>query len=349
MRLDEPRWWYGDTSADRLISAALSPVASIYGLVAQRRYDNASPYTSSRPVICIGNFTAGGTGKTPVSRHVAGILREMGRQPVFLTRGYKGTERGPVWVDTARHDANAVGDEPLLLARDGPVVVSRNRAAGARLIEIAANPAHVIVMDDGLQNPGLTKTLTLAVVDAKRALGNGRVIPSGPLRAPSSFQAGLADAMIVNGPQPEAGVTAALCVQHLRLRKPVLFARVQPAGDLSRLRGRKVVAFAGIANPARFFDLLEELGADIADRIAFPDHHPFTDADALDLVRRAERSGGELMTTEKDLARITNAQGPRSQLAGRTSCLAISLAMAEDTERQLRSLLENALSATMPR
>ncbi len=346
MRLDEPHWWYGDTSADRLIAAALRPVAAIYGMAAERRHKNASPYTSSLPVICIGNFTAGGTGKTPVSRHVAGVLREMGRQPVFLTRGYKGCERGPVWVDAEKHDAEAVGDEPLLLARDGPVVVSRDRAAGARLIERAANPAHVIVMDDGLQNPGLAKTLTLAVVDAKRALGNRLVIPSGPLRAPSRFQAGLADAIIVNGPQPEADATAALCAQHLRLPKPILFASVRPAGDLERLRGCKVLAFAGIANPARFFDLLQDVGADIVDRLVFPDHHSFTDAEALDLVRRAETTGGELITTEKDLARIANAHGARSQLAARTSCLAISLAMAEDSERQLRSLIEKALSGT---
>ncbi len=343
MRLDEPRWWYGNATPDRLISAALSPIAAIYGMIAERRYARTKPYSSTLPVICVGNFTAGGTGKTPVARYIASLLREMDREPVFLTRGYKGSERGPVWLDAARHTAGEVGDEPLLLARDGTVVVSRNRAAGARLIEAAGNTAHVIVMDDGLQNPGLAKDLTLAVVDAKRALGNAKVIPAGPLRASTRFQTSIAEAIIINGPEPGATATAQLCARKLRFPHPILFAGVEPTEPVEAYRNRKFLAFAGIANPNRFFDLLEELGSQIADQATFPDHHTFTEAEARDLLQRAAATGAELITTEKDFARIIDCDGPVGELAKRSNCLAVALAMRDDGARQLKALIRNAL------
>jgi len=195
MRLDPPSWWYGG----RIPAAAwgLLPVSAIYGALAQRRFRKASPYRSKLPVLCVGNFTVGGAGKTPVALKLASLLRDQGRKPGFLTRGYGGYERGPHLVDAALDDAARVGDEPLLLAEAAPTVVSRDRPSGARLLETL--DAGAIVMDDGFQNPSLKKDFSLIVIDAGAGIGSGRVFPLGPLRAPLAFQAAMADAILILG------------------------------------------------------------------------------------------------------------------------------------------------------
>ena len=197
MPLEEPSWWY-DASEDDLRVRALRPISGLFGWAAQRRLLNAKPYQSRLPVICVGNFTAGGTGKTPLSLMIATLLKERGAKPAFLTRGYSGRKTGPVWVNPSADLASDVGDEPLLLAACAPTMVARDRAKGAQEIEASPMASHII-MDDGLQNPSLAKALSIAVVDAVRGLGNGEVIPAGPLRAPIDFQFGLVDAVVVNG------------------------------------------------------------------------------------------------------------------------------------------------------
>lgn len=319
----------------------LRPAGWALGQIAERRWRHAKPYTSSLPVICVGNFTAGGTGKTPLALELARILKAHGERPVFLTRGYGGRLAGPHRIDVSRDDATAVGDEALLLAAVAPVFLSRHRAAGARAIEAAVASgdlvASVILMDDGLQNPGLAKTLTLAVVDGRRGVGNGLVIPAGPLRAALGFQLKLADAIIFNGPsaghilQPFAGA--------------VLQVVVAPTGDTAWLTARPIVAFAGIGNPARFFDLLEVLGAKLAARLPFADHKMLSEADATTILDTAQRTGAAIVTTQKDIARLGGASGAaRQKLLREARTLPIRLVFAGGDEARLTKLLDAALA-----
>ncbi|CAN0401837.1 unnamed protein product, partial [Phaeothamnion confervicola] len=260
----EPAWWYGPP--DSLPARLLQPAARLWGHTAARRMAQDSPYAPSLPVVCVGNFTAGGTGKTPLSILIATMLTARGERPAFLTRGYGGRISRPHVVNPGLDTAADVGDEPLLLARHGPVIVARNRRAGAQAIEAMSgiSPPTVIVMDDGLQNPALAKSLTIAVVDGRRGLGNGRVIPAGPLRAPIDLQLALAGAIVVNRPRgvpdDEQHVVKSL---RRTFAGPVLEATVEPAYTGPTLKGARVLALAGIANPARFTDLLAEMGAEL--------------------------------------------------------------------------------------
>lgn len=290
-----PAFWWQPPS---LAASLLRPAGVLYGAIAGRRMRRPG-WRSCLPVICVGNFTLGGAGKTPTALAVGELLREMGERPAFLTRGYGGRLRGPVRVDADRHAATEVGDEPLLLARAAPTILARDRPAGARLA--AAHGATVVVMDDGLQNPSLAKDLSLAVVDGATGVGNGRVLPAGPLRAPLPMQWPHVDAAAVVG----AGEGAALGEQARRLGKPALAARLLPDPDTAaRLAGRRVLAFAGIGRPQKFFGTLEELGAEVVLRRSFPDHHPFPAEELGALAAEADRAGLSLVTTEKDFARL---------------------------------------------
>jgi tetraacyldisaccharide 4'-kinase len=328
----------------------LAPLAWIWGRVAERRLVTARPYRSALPVICIGNFTAGGTGKTPLSMLIAELLDSKGERTAFLTRGFGGSVSGPRRVETGADSAREVGDEALMLARYAPTTVARNRALGARSIESFSGPAPptVIVMDDGLQNPDLEKDLSLAVVDGRRGFGNRRVIPAGPLRAPLGFQLERADVIVVNqqlqpalSPQCKSeGIATEL---RRRFPGPVLEAWVEADATDAQLAGASVVAFAGIANPQRFFALLDALGADMVDRIMFGDHHAFSENDARRLLERADATGARLVTTEKDRVRLIGLGGGLAELRQRSLALPIRLRLeARDTAR-LDSLLESAL------
>ncbi len=347
MPVREPGWWY-DPRAE-WPPAMLAPAARAWAWATRRRMARAQPVRSPLPVICIGNFTAGGTGKTPVSLHVAEWLSRAGERPVFLTRGYGGREKGPRLIVPSLDTAADVGDEPLLLARHAPVIVARDRVAGARLA--AANAGHapptVIVMDDGLQNPGLAKTLTIAVVDARRGLGNARVIPAGPMRAPLDMQLELTDAIVVNTPPgartgdgPQGDIAAEL--RH-GFHGPVLEAStIADAGDL-RLQGARVLALAGIANPARFYALLEALGADVVARAEFADHHAFTARDAAHVLAQARALDARIVTTEKDWVRLHGSAGELAQLRERAEPLPIRMEFSPRDAERLSSLLEAAL------
>ena len=340
MRLDEPGWWYGEAPDVR--ARLLEPLGALYGWMARLRYRRHQPYRARLPVICIGNFTAGGTGKTPLALTVARMLLARGLRPAFLTRGYGGTDAGPTWVEDAPGASRRFGDEPLLLARIAPALVARDRSAGARAIETGGLGIGVIIMDDGLQNGSLKKDLAIAVVDGARGLGNGEVIPAGPLRAPLDFQLGLVDAIVVRTPDGD-GPTAP--VMHERLRRifpgPVLAARVAPTGDTAWLSGRPVVAFAGIANPQRFYALAERLGARVTERVSFPDHHAFSRADAVRLFTLARAKGCDLITTEKDFARLSGMEEV-TELALATRVLAIEMVFEERDRSRFASLIEAA-------
>jgi tetraacyldisaccharide 4'-kinase len=321
-----PRFW----AEPRLSPAArlLQPAAALYGVVAGRRMDRPGE-RAGVAVVCIGNFTSGGAGKTPVAIAVARILQEQGERPAFLTRGYGGRLVGPVQVDPARHGPGDIGDEPLLLARAASTVVARDRLAGACLCrEIGAS---VVVMDDGLQNPSLHKDFPIAVVDAEAGVGNGLCLPAGPLRAPLAVQWRYVNTIVLVG---DGAAGEALAREAEARGKPVLRARLEPDRAIAaRLKGTRVLAFAGIGRPAKFFTTLKACGAVVASAREFPDHHPYSAEEIRALLEEAHRDALLPVTTEKDLVRIA-ALGPG--LAGPIVALPVALAVQDEAALRAR-------------
>ena len=294
--MHEPVFWYRPSS---WMSHLLSPLAALYGAVAGHRLQRKG-IDAGIPVFCIGNYHVGGAGKTPTVLALVKLLRDLGETPVVLSRGYGGRLSGPIMVDRDRHAAADVGDEPLMLAKAVPVAVARERADGLALAK--SQGATVIVMDDGFQNPAIAKDASLIVIDAYRGLGNGQVFPAGPLRAPLSPQLDRTDALVVVGEGKAADTVAArISAQD----KPVLTAQLKAEdAGLSSLRGKRVLAFAGIGDPDRFFRMLRSNGVEVTSEHAFADHHPFTKGEIEALLAEAARDGLTLVTTEKDLVRM---------------------------------------------
>jgi tetraacyldisaccharide 4'-kinase len=247
------------------------------------------------PVICVGNIGIGGAGKTPVALELARLLSRQTRAPHFLSRGYKGSECGPLRVDLARHNFREVGDEALLLARAAPAWISADRAAGARAA--AAAGAGCIVMDDGHQNAAVVKDLSLVVVDGGYGFGNRRVLPAGPLREPVARGLARADAAVLIG-DDRVGVRPQLAAT------TVIAARLVPEETRPSLAGRKVVAFCGIGRPEKFFETLVQLGAELAEAVPFADHHAFSESDMMIVLDIAAKRGAVPVTTEKDFVRL---------------------------------------------
>ncbi len=338
MRLTEPGWWYRETPASA--ARVLGPVAAAWGAVAERRYRRAAGHRLPVPVVCVGNFTVGGTGKTPLAILIAGELDRLGARPAFLSRGYGGRLAGPHWVAPGYDTAAEVGDEPLLLARTAPALIARDRAEGGRAI-VATGAGHgAIVMDDGLQNGSLAKDLVVAVVDGRRGVGNGLVMPAGPLRAPLGFQLSLVDAVLVNQPEqaePHVGPFTQWLRDHFG--GPVLTATTRPVGDLGWVDEGPLLAFSGIGAPERFFGLVERLGGDVVARRAFGDHHAYSEAEAGRLLDEARRSGATLCTTEKDWVRLTDV-GALGALKAQAKVLAVRLDLGDRDGLRLRGLVE---------
>lgn len=292
----EPAFWYRPRS---LQSYALWPLGALYGAITAWRMQRDG-VDAGIPVICVGNYHVGGAGKTPTVLALTRLLRELGETPVVLSRGYGGRLAGPVMVDRERHTASDVGDEPLMMARDVPVAVARDRLDGIALAK--SQGATVILMDDGFQNPALLKDASLIVIDSARGLGNGQVFPAGPLRAPLAAQLARTDALVLIGDGHAADDVAA---EIARRNKPELRARLKPdAASLAQLSGKRVFAFAGIGDPERFFRSLRASGIDVAHTRAFADHHMFSDDEIAALTADAEAEQLTLVTTEKDLARL---------------------------------------------
>ncbi len=313
-----------------MYSALLAPSALVYGAIASSRLAKTGS-TAKVPVLCVGNFTLGGAGKTPTAIMLARMLAESGERPFFLSRGYGGTVSGPRLVDAGCDVAAQVGDEALLLADTAPTVVARNRVAGAKLASMQG--ATVVVMDDGLQNPSLVKDFTIAVVDARRGIGNSRVFPAGPLRAPLTAQLAKTNALLVVG----QGGGADDVVTEARLRNlPILRGHLVPdPATVAALKERKVLAFAGIGDPDKFFDAARSVGIAVEECRAFPDHHRYTSEDARDLVMQAERAGLLLLTTGKDRARIAG-EPSLEALAARAHELPVTMVVDEpDALRRL--------------
>lgn len=314
---------------DHPAARCLAPLGAAYGALVARRMDDRG-VAAGCPVVCLGNFTLGGAGKTPASLAVATLLIERGRTPAFLSRGYGGRIAGPMQVDPGRHGAAEVGDEPLLLARRGLTVVSRDRPAGAALCRRLG--ADTVVMDDGLQNPTLGKDITLAVVDGPAGIGNGLTFPAGPLRAPLDRQWPHVSGLIVVG---DGAAGDALAGEAERRGLPVHRARL--VRDDDGLVGRRCLAFAGIGRPEKFFATLREGGAEIAGTRTFPDHHPYRDRDLAALSAEARLLGADLVTTEKDAVRL-----PLAGAAG-VRVLRVSLVLddVEALQRQLSGVFRD--------
>lgn len=326
-------WWRNAGRAAALLAAA----SALYGALAVRRMLKTGR-RAGIPVLCIGNFTLGGAGKTPTALAVAKILLEEGDRPFFLSRGYGGRLSGPIQVDLVQHNAGDVGDEPLLLARLAPTIVAHDRVAGAAAARAAG--ATVIVMDDGFQNPALHKDVSLVVVDARRGIGNRRVFPAGPLRAPLERQLARASGILLLG-DGEAGVE--LIAEADSRKIPVFHGRFVPdPSAVASLAGQKVLAFAGIGDPQKFFTTLKAAGIDAPVTQEFPDHHRYTPADCAVLLRRAEQEALLLLTTEKDFVRLAGDE-KLAALAARVGALPVSL--VPDDPAALREWLLPLLSA----
>jgi len=311
-----PSFWWRNPG---IASGLLTPLAAIYGAIAAARLGQPG-VASGVPVLCVGNLTTGGAGKTPTALLAARLLAAAGETPAFLSRGYGGRLAGPVRVDLQRHGAPDVGDEPLLLARAAPTIVARDRVAGAYAAMAAG--ATVIVMDDGFQNPSLHKEAALLVIDGRRGIGNGRVFPAGPLRAPLAPQLAHASAILVLG-EPSGAAAVIVAAPGLR----IFHGRIIPdPAAVTPLRGCRVLAFAGIADPDKFFATLAAAGIEAPIRHAFPDHHRYTPAEATFLAAAADRHGLVPLTTEKDFVRLPG------RLATRARVLPVTVAVDEADE-----------------
>ena len=324
----EPRFWWRETGT---AATLLAPLGAAYGAVAAWRMGWAGR-RANIPVLCVGNLTLGGAGKTPTAITVGRLLTQAGLHPFFLSRGYGGQLAGPVLVNPAVHGAADVGDEPLLLARVAPTMVARDRLAGALAAQAAG--ANVIVMDDGFQNPSLVKHCAILVVDSHRGIGNGHVFPAGPLRAPLDAQLARADAMVVIGDgRAAAGLIASATGRHI----PVFPANLEPnADDIAAIGRRPVLGFAGIGDPDKFFGTVTQAGIALAARQPFPDHYRFTGEEAAALIMRAEHDALALLTTEKDRARMVG-EPLLAALAEKTHVLPVTLVVDEADE--LRALM----------
>lgn len=310
MKLSTPEWWYErDLSARRggmpALRALLTPLSWIWAWATARRLARGQPDDPGVPVVCVGNVTMGGAGKTPVARAVAERLAARGKSVHLLSRGYGGRLDGPVRVDPQRHTSADVGDEPLMLAKDFPVWVARDRASGARAA--AGAGAQAIVMDDGHQNPSVSKTLSLVVVDGETRrnqwpFGDGRVFPAGPMREPLAAGLRRADAVLIllpaDVPEPDPELMAAL-------RGPTLLtAHLQPVATPP---AGPQVGFAGVGKPWKVERALQAAGCDLKDFAPFPDHAVYDEAVLRRLADRAAVFGAGLVTTEKDWVRLPGA------------------------------------------
>ncbi|MEE9273530.1 MAG: tetraacyldisaccharide 4'-kinase [Robiginitomaculum sp.] len=293
-----PEFWnhrHGRDAAP-VLRALLSPLGKIYAYFTAKRIHDASPHDSGIPIICVGNASVGGTGKTPVTAYLLESFTRMGLGAVALSRGYGGTEKGPIIV-SPKHSFTQIGDEPKLLSQYGKVWVAIARDEGAKAAVTAG--AKIIIMDDGHQNPYLKKTLSLLVVDAVIGFGNERVFPAGPLREPLDKALGRADVIVLMKPHknyvPDSHLLAQL------KGKPILQACLSsqvhpPVG--------KLFAFAGIGRPNKFFDTLSREGANLVEALSYKNHYAYKDTDMMNLLDLSKEYGARLITTEKDYVRL---------------------------------------------
>lgn len=331
--MQAPDFWWRKPG---LACTLLSPLSLLYGTLAAARMARSGA-RASVPVVCVGNPTLGGAGKTPTALAIAAMLKDAGEHPFFLTRGYGGRLVGPLTVNLQEHTAADVGDEPLLLARAFPTIMSRDRVAGAHIAAHAG--ASVVVMDDGFQNPSLHKDFSMLVIDGGLGLGNGCVFPAGPLRASADLQLQLAHCVVVVGDK-----LADASLSNTGIRE--FSARLEPDASASLLAGKKVLAFAGIGHPQKFFATLRSIRADVVEERAFADHHYYSIDDAKVLLQAARARALQLVTTEKDMVRLEGHQILK-ELYAATLPLPVKLKFSD--ESALRDLMLQGLARARDR
>ncbi|WP_137132391.1 tetraacyldisaccharide 4'-kinase [Rhizobium sp. FY34] len=332
-----PFWW----SKPDWRAWSLWPISYLYGRVAGRRMAKARPPGVAVPVFCVGNFTVGGAGKTPTAIAIARAARAKGLTPGFLSRGYGGSLDVTTLVDPQHHRAEAVGDEPLLLAREAMTVISRRRFEGAE--RLVAEGCTFIIMDDGFQSARLKLDYALVVVDSVRAIGNGHLVPGGPLRAPLGEQMRQMSALLKVGCSDAADQ---LVRRASRAGKPVQVASLVPRPH-PQVTGARVLAFAGIADPQKFYRTAASLGAELVATRAFPDHHYFTEDEIADLLRDAEKEGLLLVTTAKDAMRLAGHRGAAEQLLQRAQVIEVD--MVFDDPQAPHKMIDEAITRAKAR
>ncbi len=325
----EPFFWSVTDKRSRaaapMSKLLMTPLSMIYRWAGERRIRDTIPEDVGIPVVCIGNLTLGGAGKTPITLVVRNYFSKKGIRVASLSRGYRGSLEGVHRVDPARHTAAEVGDEPLMLSKSGESWVSQDRPAGARAIKAAG--VEIIVMDDGHQNPTLKKSLSIVVMDATNPIGNGHVFPKGPLREPTATGLARADAVVLMGDGPFPAILEGFS-------RPILRARLLP---LALLPPGRYVAFAGIARPSRFFDALQKQpGVELSEGAPYPDHHMFTPHDLKFLMKLASERNAQLVTTDKDHVRLPADVKP--------SVMRSSVYAEFDNPAALATLLDGALT-----
>ncbi|WP_319411094.1 tetraacyldisaccharide 4'-kinase [uncultured Cohaesibacter sp.] len=316
----------------------LYPFSLVYGRISLSRFNKKERYKAHMPVLCVGNLVMGGAGKTPTALALGRAAAGLNLSPIFLTRGFKGSESGPLLVDPAHHSIAEVGDEALLLARVAPTIVAKDRVAGAKLAEELnrEKDGSIIIMDDGFQNPYLYKDFNLIIVDSQQSIGNGFIFPAGPLRAPLNPQVRRADQFVIVG---EGGKAPQLRQLLARLGKASSHASLQPS-RCSLLGGTRVFAFCGIGHPDKFYRTLEQLELEVIDYQDFDDHHTFSSEEIEAILNRAEAQDLDIVTTSKDHVRLQQLGEVGARLAQKAHVIEVD--MTFDDKSFPRHALEQA-------
>lgn len=306
MTLKTPDFWYRNEDDAPPAQERAELISGLYEFAHNLHQKTANPYKARIPVICIGNIVAGGTGKTPTTLALLDLVRKNGlaQNPFIMIRGYGGAEKGPLRADPEKHSAWEIGDEALILAKYAPTIVAADRAAGAKLAE--SNGADMILMDDGLQNPGIHKDIKIVVINGEMGFGNKKLLPAGPLRQPLAHGLKNADAFIIIGEDKRDAKNEMPADK--KLIKATLAQKETKTPDTNPQQ--KYLAFAGLGYPQKFFRFLKEkTSLNIVETLPFSDHHPYDEYELRRLHEHAQKLDAKLITTEKDLMRLPKIEG----------------------------------------
>ena len=279
------------------------------------------------PVVCVGNITLGGSGKTPTVLLILQVLKKLGYEVHVVSRGYKGKIKHTTLVDPNIHSALDAGDEPLLISKTSKVWITKNKRAG--ILAAYRAGANIVVLDDGFQNPSISKDLSILVIDTDFNFGNGHIFPMGPLRESLKFASKRADFILCLG---NTGSRKKF-LKNIKVPEDIYLTEGQltPKNCPPALKNKKLIAFCGIARPEKFFFSLKDLGLMVIEKISFPDHFMYSEKDLRKLLKTARKRNALLVTTEKDLIKIPK------EIKKYFHCIPIEVTLKDN------SILESAL------